>query len=119
MKSLSEVGLAPFSSRISSILSDLEREYDVVLIDAPPLAFSADTEFLASISDITLLVAEAGEATRRELIRSATVLGRVGAPCTGVILSQVQLKQAGRTLKQEFRRYTSLSWSKLPDVREV
>lgn len=105
---------SPLISRISILLEELKQEYDIVLIDAPPLEFSADTEFLASISDITLLVAECGEATRRELARSVGVLGRIGSPSVGVILSQVRLPQAGSSLKREFKRYCTLSWS-VPD----
>ncbi len=85
MSSLQESSPVPLISRMSLLLEELKQEYDVVLIDAPPLEFSADTEFLASISDITLLVVESGEATRRELTRSASVLGGIGAPSVGVI----------------------------------
>jgi uncharacterized protein involved in exopolysaccharide biosynthesis len=106
---------APLISRIGVLLEELKQEYDVVLIDAPPLEFSADTEFLASISDITLLVVESGEATRRELTRNASVLGRIGAPSVGVILSQVRLKQAGSSLRREFKRFRSLSWASATD----
>jgi capsular polysaccharide biosynthesis protein len=106
---------APLISRISGLLETLKSEYDLILIDTPPLAASADTEFLASICDITLLVAEGGEATRRELIRSAASLGRIGAPSVGVIMTQVRLRQAGRALKKEFTRFSSPSWSKVPD----
>jgi polysaccharide biosynthesis transport protein len=106
---------APLISRISGLLEKLKTEYDVILIDTPPLAVSADTEFLASICDITLLVAEGGEATRRELIRSASALGRIGVPSVGVIMTQVRLQQAGRALKKEFTRFSSPSWSKVPD----
>ena len=106
---------APLISRISGLLETLKSEYDLILIDTPPLAVSADTEFLASICDITLLVAEGGAATRRELIRSATALGRIGAPSVGVIMTQVRLRQAGRALKKEFTRFSSPSWSKVPD----
>jgi hypothetical protein len=108
MSSPHESSPAPLISRISILLEELKQEYDVVLIDAPPLEFSADTEFLASISDITLLVVESGEATRRELTRNAIVLGGIGAPSVGVILSQVRLNQAGSTLKRKFKRFQSL-----------
>lgn len=106
---------APLISRIGVLLEELKQEYDVVLIDAPPLEFSADTEFLASISDITLLVVESGGATRRELTRNASVLARIGAPSVGVILSQVRLRQAGGSLKREFKRFRSLSWASVSD----
>jgi capsular polysaccharide biosynthesis protein len=111
MAATKESSPAPLISRISLLLEELKQEYDVVLIDAPPLEFSADTEFLASIGDITLLVVESGEATRRELTRNASILGTVGARSVGVILSQVCLNQAGSSLKRKFKRFQSLPWS--------
>jgi hypothetical protein len=90
---------------------ELRREYDVVLIDTAPLQLSADTEFLASISDITLVVVETGKATRHELIQGATLLGRIGAPSIGVIMSRVRLRHAGRGLKRDFKQFSTLSWS--------
>jgi hypothetical protein len=106
---------APLISRISGMLETLKSQYDVILIDTPQLGMSADTEFLASICDITLLVVEGGEATRRELIRSASTLGIIGAPSVGVIMTQVRLGRAGRALKKEFARFSSPSWSRVPD----
>jgi capsular polysaccharide biosynthesis protein len=108
MNALEGSGPTVLISRISLLLEELKKEYDVVLIDAPPLELSADTEFLASVSDITLLVVECGEATRRELTRSAAALGAAGAPSVGVILSQVRLNQ-------KFRRFRSFSWSSVPE----
>ncbi|HWE53381.1 MAG TPA: hypothetical protein VG273_26545 [Bryobacteraceae bacterium] len=119
MGSSQEVSAAPLVSRISSMLERLEQEYDVVLIDAPPLGLSADTEFLATISDITLLVAEAGEATRTELIRGANVLGRIGTPSVGVIMTQVRLGRAGGALKRDFKRFRALAWSAGPEASEA
>lgn len=115
----SDVSSAPLVSRISGMLERLEEEYDVVLIDAPPLGLSADTEFLATISDITLLVVESGEATRGELIRGANVLGRIGTPSVGVIVTQVDLKNAGSALKRDFKRFSSLSLSAVTARRKV
>jgi len=120
MGSAQEISAAPLISRISGMLESLEQEYDIVLIDAPPLGVSADTEFLATISDIALLVVEAGEATRAELIRCANVLGRVETRSVGVILSQVRLRDAGSALKRDFKRYRALSsWSGLAESTEA
>jgi Mrp family chromosome partitioning ATPase len=100
-------------------LDELEQAYDVVLIDAPPLGLSADTEFLATIGDITLLVVEGGEATRRELIRGANLLGRIGAPSVGVIMSQVRMSNAGSALNRDFKRFCSVYWSAVPDSSQA
>jgi hypothetical protein len=110
-----EISRIPVVARVGSLLTDLRREYDVVLIDTPPLRLSADTEFLASISDITLVVVEAGKATRRELVQGTALLGQIGTPSIGVIMSRVRLRRAGSALKREFKHFSSLSWSAVPD----
>ena len=77
----------PVVAHVGSLLRELKREYDVVLIDTPPLRVSADTEFLASISDMTLVAVEAGKATRKELVQGITLLGQLGTPSIGVIMN--------------------------------
>lgn len=88
------------------IVDKMKRDYDVVLIDAPSLLLSADMEYLAVISDITMIVVETGEATRRELIQGSNMLRRIGAPNVGVVMSQVRLHRAGRELNQDFKRFS-------------
>jgi polysaccharide biosynthesis transport protein len=115
MGSTQEISRIPVGARVGSLLNDLRREYDVVLIDTPPLRLSADTEFLASISDITLVVVEAGKATRRELVQGTALLGQIGTPSIGVIMSRVRMRRAGSALKRDFKHFSSLSWSAVPD----
>ena len=114
-----EISRIPVVARVGSLLNELRREYDVVLIDTPPLRLSADTEFLASISDITLVVVEAGKATRRELVQGTTLLGQIGTPSIGVIMSRVRMRRAGSALKREFKHFSSLSWSSVPDSSQM
>jgi uncharacterized protein involved in exopolysaccharide biosynthesis len=94
---------------VGSLLDEMRIEYDVVLVDAPPLMLSADAEYLASVSDITLVVIETGKTTRRDLIEGATLLGRIGAPSIGVIMNQVRLRRAGGALMRDFKQFSKLS----------
>jgi uncharacterized protein involved in exopolysaccharide biosynthesis len=108
-----KIGLRRDPSRVivldRAMVAELRRQYDVVLIDAPSLLLCADMEFLPMIGDITLIVAEAGDATRSELIQGMDLLKRIGAPGVGVIMSQVHLRKAGRDLNRDFKRFTMLS----------
>jgi succinoglycan biosynthesis transport protein ExoP len=119
MGSTQEISRIPVGSRVGSLLNELRREYDIVLIDTPPLRLSADAEFLASISDITLVVVEAGKATRRELVQGTALLGQIGTPSIGVIMNRVRMRRAGGALKREFKHFSSLSWSAVPDSGQV
>jgi succinoglycan biosynthesis transport protein ExoP len=119
MGSAQELSRIPVVARLGSLLENLKREYDVVLVDTPPLRVSADTEFLASISDITLVVVETGKATRRELIQGTALLGQIGTPSVGVIMSGVRLRHAGKALKRDFKKFSSLSWTPVTDTTQV
>ena len=108
-----KIGLRRDQSRVivldRAMVAELRRQYDVVLIDAPSLLMCADMEFLPLIGDITLIVAEAGDATRPELVQGMDLLKRIGAPGVGVIMSQVKLRKAGKEVKSDFKRFTALS----------
>jgi capsular exopolysaccharide synthesis family protein len=57
------------SERLKTRLSELRKEFDYVVIDAPPLARYADAVTLGQIADGLVLVLEA-HATRREIAQS-------------------------------------------------
>jgi capsular exopolysaccharide synthesis family protein len=48
------------SSRIESLLRELEQYFDFIIIDAPPIAEFADAQRLASIADGAMMVTRAG-----------------------------------------------------------
>lgn len=48
------------STRIEDTLADLKRQFDVVVIDSPPITEFADAQRLAVLADATMLVVQAG-----------------------------------------------------------
>ena len=99
--------LARVSAGSRETMDSLQREYDLVLLDAPSLLVSAEMEYLGVICDMTLIVAEAGKATRKELVRGAELLKRISAPSVGVIITDVNLRSGGAELKEDFKRFQS------------
>jgi Mrp family chromosome partitioning ATPase len=106
-------GLAhlPLIARLHSVIEQFSRQYDVILVEAPPLLVSADAEYLAGVSDITLLVVEAGKAKRSELQKAKRVLQRIGVSGIGAILTDVKIDQAGTALRKDFADYCAARWS--------
>jgi capsular exopolysaccharide synthesis family protein len=77
------------SRRTVEVLAALQGGADVVLVDSPPVIPVSDAAVLAGRVDATLLVATAGDTTRREVARAVELLRQVGAPLVGAVLNGV------------------------------
>lgn len=77
------------SLRLRSLMSELARSYDMVIIDAPPLLAVSDGLALSRASRGTLLVVEYGKTTRRMLNDVRANMESGGIEPTGVILNKV------------------------------
>ena len=77
------------SKRTVEVLGSLQAEYDIVLIDAPPLLPVTDALVLSGRVDATLLVAVAGATTRKEAARAVELLHQLEAPLMGAVLNGV------------------------------
>ena len=75
------------STPTSSLLFELQTNFDVVLVDSPPVLPVTDATLLATWMDATLLVASAGRTTRRQLRDSVALLRRADAPLAGTVLN--------------------------------
>ena len=67
----------------------MQAEYDIVLMDSPPVLPVTDAIVLSGRVDATLLVAVAGATTRKETARAVELLHQVDAPVVGAVLNGV------------------------------
>ncbi len=74
--------------RLDVLLGEVERAFDLVVIDAPPVNAAADAAMLATRADGVLVVARAGATTLPELAYALERLGRVRAPVLGLVLNE-------------------------------
>lgn len=77
------------SKRTVEVLTMLQAEFDIVLIDSPPVLPVTDALVLSGRVDATLLVAVAGATTRKEAGRAVELLRQVDAPLLGAVLNGV------------------------------
>jgi capsular exopolysaccharide synthesis family protein len=75
------------SARMDQIVASLQKGADVVLFDSPPVLPVSDSLVLAGLVDATLLVASAGESSRRALHRAYELLRQVDAQVVGMVLN--------------------------------
>ena len=77
------------SKRTIEVLTSLQNEADIVLLDSPPVLPVTDALVLSGRVDATLLVAVSGSTTIKEVGRAAELLRQVDAPLVGLVLNGV------------------------------
>jgi capsular exopolysaccharide synthesis family protein len=83
------------SGKVRGLLAKADEQFDLVVIDGPPIMGLADAPLLASVAAGTVVVIEAGT-TRRGLARAAIRRLFTGqAHLLGVVLNKFSLKKAG------------------------
>ena len=65
------------SQRLQEVMATFEQNYDLVLLDAPPILGMADTTLLASRCQGTVMVGRIGRVTRTELNQAIAMLSRL------------------------------------------
>ncbi len=84
------------STPARDIFTRLRDDFDLVLIDSPPVLPVTDAAILSRYADATLLLAAAGQTRRGDLHRAAEKLDQVGATILGTVLNKVT-RHTGRT----------------------
>jgi tyrosine-protein kinase Etk/Wzc len=81
------------SASFAHVLDELSRNYDVVILDTPPVLVAADTAGIAPHAATVLLVARANATQIGELQESAKRLAHAGRTVTGVLFNAIDLSQ--------------------------
>ncbi|WP_188779388.1 polysaccharide biosynthesis tyrosine autokinase [Marmoricola endophyticus] len=80
------------SRAMAELLTRLRDEYDVVIVDSPPLLPVTDAALMANQTDGAILVVRHGSTTRDQLSGAAERLRAVGARPLGAVLNRVPAK---------------------------
>jgi len=84
------------SPRMVSLLAELKKSYEVVIIDTPNLGESADAAILAPLVGGALVIADGTRTHVPNLVRTLRFLDQSGARIFGVVLNRVH-HRAGHT----------------------
>lgn len=87
-----EFGTFLISRRGQATLKSLFREYDQVVVDAPPVLGSADALTMAAVVDEIILVLRVSKSTRAEISATRRHLETAGGHIVGVVLTGVREK---------------------------
>lgn len=75
------------SYRMAELMMEFEANYDLIILDAPPILGIVDTVMIACVCDGVVLVERIGRVHRQDLIQSAAVINRLNV--IGVIANGV------------------------------
>jgi capsular exopolysaccharide synthesis family protein len=94
-------GLAPNPSELlgsdamSKLIDQLEKEYDMVLFDSPPIVAVTDASMISGELDAIAMVVKAGQTERSAVDRALDTISNVRAPLIGAILNGASQESLG------------------------
>jgi polysaccharide biosynthesis transport protein len=86
--------------RMRSVIAELSRRFDIVLMDSPPVLPVADAMILARYADAAIVVVATGQTKRAELRRTRDKLAQAGVHVIGAVLNKA-------TAQDEYGYYSS------------
>jgi len=100
------------SKKMQLLLAMQSDNYDIILLDTPPILAASDPLVLATIVDDILLVVASGRTRMRELDLSRESIEEVGLHYAGVVLNFFDHRQAyGSLYKYKYYRYGNYGYS--------
>jgi capsular exopolysaccharide synthesis family protein len=90
------------SERLGTFLQAAVAEYQMVIVDTPPVLTVADARILGTKADGIVLVVRAGRTARNLVRRAQLLLENSGAPVLGMVLNAWL---PGRTERSHYRHY--------------
>lgn len=76
------------SARLRNILEEAREQYDVIIVDSPPVLPVTDAMVIARWVDATVVVAAANSTRRTDLLEAIETLRLANAPLLGVVLNR-------------------------------
>jgi capsular exopolysaccharide synthesis family protein len=81
------------SERMKQLIKKWREEYDIILVDSPPILSVADTSILASEVDTVIMVVQAGQTKRQSAQHAMEMLEKIGQEPFGIILNNVDFSK--------------------------
>jgi capsular exopolysaccharide synthesis family protein len=100
------------SNQMKEFLTEMEKNYDIILLDSPPIIAVTDSEILASIVDGTILVVSS-ETTEIELMeKSIELIKKDKSKFMGTVLNNFSYKSGYGSYYKYYYYYSNSSGNK-------
>jgi len=93
------------SERTRTLLQQLRQQYDLLLIDTPPIISVTDALVLAPLASVYILVARANETRIDALLKAREMLERVSARIAGAVLNEFDITTTYGSYYRYYRYY--------------
>jgi len=100
------------SVRMDDLIAHARQQFDVVLIDTPPILHLADARIVGSLADGVLLVVRAGQTSRDAVVTIKRRLVEDGVQILGSALNDWNPKAAGSYGYESYAHYYSSFYTK-------
>lgn len=80
------------SKRMEEFIREVKKEYDMVILDTPPVGLVTDSAVLSRLVDGVILVATVGQTDIETVIRGKELLDKVEANIIGAVLNKVPIE---------------------------
>ena len=80
-----------FSKTLDILLQDLKKDYDIIILDAPPLLSVSDAQILSNKCDGTLLIVNMDLVQKTDVLKAKAILTSSKAKILGVVLNNMKL----------------------------
>lgn len=81
--------------KMKTLLSELTKVFDMVLIDAPPVLAVTDAQILSTIVNGTIIVSAYGKSDKNALLQSKLHIEKVGGKILGIVINMVPEQTIG------------------------
>lgn len=94
------------NAMFADILKKVEVQYDLVVIDTPPILAVTDAAVVAKMAGTSFMVVRSGQHHLREITAAARRFEQNGTPMRGVIFNGVELVPAGSRGRYGYKYYS-------------
>ncbi|QAA34742.1 tyrosine-protein kinase family protein [Clostridium manihotivorum] len=80
------------SNIMLDLISELKENFDLIILDTPPILRFADSQILSAINDGTIIVSKYGKTNKQSIIKCKEIVDKVNGRIIGSIINDVPKK---------------------------
>ncbi|MCF7822806.1 MAG: polysaccharide biosynthesis tyrosine autokinase [Candidatus Marinimicrobia bacterium] len=93
------------SKKMSELIDSLEKDWDIILLDSPPMVAVTDATIVSREIDAMILVVHSGKTDKHSFQRTVNSLKTINVPLVGVVLNSVTSKNSYGSYYYYYQNY--------------